>query len=109
MGIRSWEPLRSIWISLLVMGPGLQRAYIINFLQNPRVRKGIVVYLKAPDSYYFFSQKKKFLRKKERQVFCPQLRVSSMIWIHLVKFVSDPFLFDREVILVDTSSSPSFH
>jgi len=56
--IRNWEPLRIIWTSLLVMVPGHQRVYIINFLQNPRVRKGIVVYRELLTPILFVTEEK---------------------------------------------------
>ena len=64
MGSRSWEPLRSIWTSMILWF--LEVGEFISFislLQTPSDGKGTVVFLRA-HAFILFVQKKKVLRKE---------------------------------------------
>jgi len=82
---------------------------LITLFQKPPVRKGAVVFLRA-HAFILFTHEKKVLRKEGWQVSYPQLSVnSSLLWIPIVHFVSDTEIWDRDVHLVETSSSQAFH
>jgi len=106
MGIRSWEPLRSMWTSLLVMVPGSQRVYTINFfIAKLIVGKGTVVFLGA-HGFYPLCPVEYVLRNKGKKSIVSSAWINcSMLWIPIVQVLSDTDIWEREVLIVETSSS----
>jgi len=71
--------------------------------------KAPVVFLRTHD-LYSFCQEEKVLRKKDKtSIVSLHPLISSVLWTPIVQFVSDTDIWERDGLLVETSSSQSFH
>ena len=109
METQSREPIRSSWTSLLVMVPGSQRLYIINFsVSEASCWEGHHCFPEKLGLLLLLLRRQRSLGRRERLVSYPWLRADCSPF-GLVQFVSDTNIWEREELLDETSSSQAFH